>query len=142
MRLGRYHDRDAPVCEGPIGTGGDTGKMHPRRKTFQVRFLAACAKGHIQDFPWVEWIFSGSPAGWWPDGNDRWLRMITTGSASLAGVTVQAEERVAGGTLRTVAKKNLAAAFVKDESPVEGGAARTALSRVNVYCRGVNQFLL
>lgn len=141
MHLGRYHDRDAPVCEGPIATGSDAGKMHPRRKTFQVRFLAACAKGHIQDFPWVEWVFSGSPAGWWPDGIDRWLRMTTTGTASLAGVTVQAEERGDGGTIRTIAKKTLAAAFLKDESPAGGGAARTALSQINVNCGGINPVL-
>ena len=141
MHKGRYHDRDAPVCEGPIATGSDACKKHPRRKTFQVRFVAACAKGHIQDFPWVEWVFEGKPAGWEPDGVDRCLRMTTMGSASLAGVFVQAEEREENGRHRVVARRSLAGAFTTDADPNGGTHVSTALSQLGTNCTGINPVL-
>ncbi|MGX2032337.1 MULTISPECIES: DrmB family protein [Methylocaldum] len=147
MHLGRYHDKDAPICEGPISTGSDAGKMHPKRKTFQVRFVAACAKGHIQDFPWVEWIFNGNSMDWKPDGIDRWLRMTSSGSASLAGVSVQAEEKDKDGKVQVVrfganqlAKRSLAGAFVHND-PQAGEEWSKALSEINVSCSGINPVL-
>ncbi|MDP2828665.1 MAG: DUF1998 domain-containing protein [Sulfuricellaceae bacterium] len=141
MHKGRYHDRDSPVCEGPIATGGDAGKKHPRRKTFQVRFVSACQKGHIQDFPWVEWVFDGKTAGWEPDGVDRYLRMTTMGSASLAGVFVQAEEREDNGRHRVVARRSLAGAFTTDADPTGGTNVITALSQLGANCTGINPVL-
>lgn len=141
MHEGRYHDRDAPVCEGPIASGGEAGNKHPRRKTFQVRFVAACTKGHIQDFPWVEWVFEGKPAGWVPDGVDRWLRMTSSGSASLAGVAVQAEERGENGRPKVMARRTLAGAFSTDADPAGGTNVRTALSQLGVNCSGINPVL-
>lgn len=142
MHEGRYHHREAPICEGPIATGVDTGKNHSRRKTFQVRFVAACQKGHIQDFPWVEWVFKGKPAGWYPDGVDRWLRMTSSGSASLAGLTVQAEERSENGRPTVVAKRTLAGAFATDIDPTGGTDVRTtALSQLGASCTGINPVL-
>lgn len=143
MHKGRYHDRDAPVCQGPISTGADAGKPHPRRKTFQVRFIAACQKGHIQDFPWVEWVFDGNAAGWVPDGEDRYLRMTTMGSASLAGVFVQAEERVGSGKHRVVARRSLAGAFTTTNGadPTGGSNVSTALSELGANCTGINPVL-
>lgn len=141
MHKGRYHDRDAPICEGPIATGSEAGNRHTRRRTFQVRFVAACRKGHIQDFPWVDWVFDGKGAGWEPDGDERWLRMTSSGSASLAGVAVQAEERDESGRLRVVARRTLAGAFTTDADPVNGTEVKTALSHLGVYCTGINPVL-
>lgn len=141
MHKGRYHDRDAPFCDGPISTGSDSGKTHPRRRTFQVRFIAACRNGHIQDFPWVDWVFEGKAAGWEPDGVDRWLRMTSSGSASLAGVSVQAEERSETGQPCVVARRTLAGAFMSELAPKEGADRKTALSELGTKCTGINPVL-
>lgn len=141
MHKGRYHDRDAPICEGPIASGTGAGSAHNRRKTFQVRFVAACPKGHIQDFPWVEWVFEGQPAGWEPDGVDRWLRMTSSGSASLSGVTVRAEEWGTGGKATVVKRRTLAGAFATDADPQGRTDVSTALSRLGVDCAGINPVL-
>ena len=55
-----YHKYESPVCTGPIGSGKDKGKSHPKRICFQVRFVTVCQQGHIADFPWCEWISEGS----------------------------------------------------------------------------------
>lgn len=141
MHKGKYHDRSAPDCHGPIATGAGAGNQHPQRKTFQVRFVSACQKGHIQDFPWVEWVFDGKSAGWEPDGVDRCLRMTTMGSASLAGVFVQAEEREENGRHRVVARRSLAGAFTTDADPTGGTNVSTALSRLGANCTGINPVL-
>jgi len=46
----------------------------------QVRFVAMCDHGHLQDFPWREWVHrTARPTC---DGK---LRIVSTGSAALAG---------------------------------------------------------
>jgi hypothetical protein len=122
------HDKAAPVCEGPIGSGKDKGQKHTRRKTSQVRFVSACVKGHLQDFPWWEWVFQSSS----PEKGGR-LRMITSGSASLAGVKIVCEDD--GSEIRIIAGRTLAGAFEYEP----GGA--TALSRLKIFCSGENPAL-
>jgi len=122
------HDRSAPVCEGPIASGRSRGEMHTKRKTIQVRFITACVHGHLQDFPWWEWVFQKSN----PNRQGR-LRMITSGSASLAGVRIVCEED--SRDIRVLASRTLAGAF--DFDP--GNAS--ALSRLGVYCQGHNPAL-
>lgn len=108
----RYHDRTAPICEGPIGRGGDKGKAHKARRTVQVRFIAVCRNGHMRDFPWIEWL--GLDRGEWEHPrSDRWLRLLSTGSASTAGVVVVAEKRDASGIVE-VKRRSLAGAFGSD----------------------------
>lgn len=141
MQKGQYHHRASPFCEGPIATGSDAGKKHASRKTFQVRFVAVCKKGHLQDFPWVEWIFDGKAAGWEPDGIDRWLRMTSSGSASLAGVSVHAEERGENGSSKVVAKRNLAGAFMTESTSPNSPDIVTALSQIGANCTGINPVL-
>jgi len=52
----------------------------------QVPFVAMCSYGHIQDFPWREWVHrTGSP----PTGEK--MRLVATGSATLAGQEVRCE---------------------------------------------------
>ncbi len=99
----KYHHRSAPECEGPIGSGVDKGKSHKKRRAIQVRFVSVCRSGHLRDFPWVEWL--GLDRAEW-DGvrTDRWLRLLSTGSASIAGVVVVAE-RAASSGLVEVARK-------------------------------------
>jgi len=57
-----------------------------RRYLYQVPFIAICDNGHIQDFPWREWVHqSVSPKCAQP------LRLIATGGASLAGQIVKCD---------------------------------------------------
>lgn len=123
------HDASPPMCQGPIATGSDAGSSHPRRRTVQVRFVAACEKGHLQDFPWWEWVFR-SPA---PSPRGLRLRMNTSGSASLAGVRIICEED--RPQIKVVAARTLAGAFAHDL------AAGSALTRMGVTCRGENPAL-
>jgi hypothetical protein len=50
----------------------------------QVPIIAMCERGHIQDFPWREWVHrSVKPTC------DQALRLVGTGSATLAGLSVR-----------------------------------------------------
>lgn len=129
MYESELHDKSAPRCEGPIGSGKDKGKRHNSRKTIQVRFIAACINGHIQDFPWWEWIFR-TPS---PDIRGLRLRMNTTGSASLAGVRIICEEDSDNINIRN--SRTLAGAF--NFTPGEA----SSLSRLEIFCRGDNPAL-
>jgi len=52
----------------------------------QVPFVAMCDFGHVQDFPWREWVHrSATPAC------DAPLRLIATGSATLSGQLVKCD---------------------------------------------------
>jgi hypothetical protein len=128
MHQAQLHDKSAPKCRGPIGSGKDKGKPHPDRKTVQVRFVSACVDGHIQDFPWWEWLLQ-TPA---PQKRGR-LRMITSGSASLAGVKIVCEEESAD--IRSIESRTLTGAFgfeLGEPSP---------LSKFNIRCCGDNPAL-
>ena len=130
MFEGKYHHRSPPECEGPIGSGAEKGKAHKKRRSIQVRFVAVCRSGHLRDFPWVEWL--GLDRTDW-DGvrTDRWLRLLSTGSASIAGVVVVAERRDTSGIVE-VARKSLAGAFTVESS----GA--TAFTFMKLMCDGQN----
>lgn len=126
----RLHDNSAMMCEGPIATGKDKGKKHKKRRTVQVRFIAACRGGHLSDFPWWEWVFQESN----PETSGLRLRMNTSGSASLAGVQIVCEKD--DMSCKVVKRITLARAFnadFEDES--------SALSRIGVICQGENPAL-
>src|SRR5205807_8707000 len=47
--------REIPRCFScGEGTGGRAGRRAP--VMVQVRFIALCDRGHVQDFPWREWV--------------------------------------------------------------------------------------
>lgn len=137
MHLARYHDHTPPFCTGPVGTGRGQGSMHSKRKAIQVRFVAACQHGHLQDFPWLEWLFETTNPTWQPDGVSKWLRLRSTGSASLTGVEIRAEEKDASGSIILVKKRTLAGAF--EGNPANG--TPSALSKRNILCEGHNPAL-
>jgi Domain of unknown function (DUF1998) len=57
-----------------------------RSRLAQVPFVAMCDFGHIQDFPWREWVHrSSNPTCTAP------LRLIATGSATLSGQLVKCD---------------------------------------------------
>ena len=137
MHLAQYHHNTAPTCKGPVGSGAGRGKEHPPRKTVQVRFVAACKNGHLQDFPWLEWLFKQPNPSWEPDGTTRWLRLRSTGSASLTGVEVAAEQWSSNGEITIIEKRTLGGAFHGDAS----SDSNTAFTRIGVKCEGHNPAL-
>lgn len=137
MHYGEYHDRDAPVCKG-------RGRHeHKPRKTFQVRFVAACPRGHLTDFPWVQWVFGGEQGTWMPDGAGKWLTLKSSGSASLMGMQVCAEQLGAGGKVEVVRTRSMAGAFGSGTADSDDASSPTEspLSRVGVTCNGANPVL-
>ena len=54
-----------------------------RRMLVPLRFVAACEKGHIRDFPWMEWVHGEAD-----HKSDCKLRFGTGSSASLAGLYI------------------------------------------------------
>lgn len=79
----------------PMYTKGKGGRIRcteceKKKKTrymFQVPFIAMCELGHLQDFPWREWVHKkANPTC---DGD---LRLYATGSATLAGQKIKCDE--------------------------------------------------
>lgn len=134
MRQSRYHDSAAPRCVGPVATGGDAGKPHVEREMVQVRFVAACKHGHLQDFPWIEWLYEGKLEDYQETAVR--IRMRGTGSASLGGVEISSE-KIGPGVISTVRRRSLAGAFGGDPGLDEP----SALSKVNAHCTGANPVL-
>lgn len=64
------------------------------RYIVQVPFVAMCDAGHIQDFPWVEWVYATAS----PPENLPPMRLVSTGGMTLAGQKV----KVDGGPERTL----------------------------------------
>lgn len=65
------------------------------RYLVQVPFVAMCDAGHIQDFPWTEWVYGTAT----PPQNPPSMRLHSTGGMTLAGQKV----KVDGGPERTLA---------------------------------------
>lgn len=71
--------RTTPPCEFCKALGR-RGRLH------QVQFIAMCEAGHLQDFPWREWVHRAvRPACKLP------LKLFAAGGASLLGVHVKCE---------------------------------------------------
>ena len=90
LRFPRWHScrRCSRLEERPLSERGriKCPECNERGKHFylnQVRFVAMCDFGHLQDFPWREWAHRSAT----PDCN-RTLRLKSTGSATLAGQLV------------------------------------------------------
>ena len=96
-----------------------------------VKFsTVACELGHVQDFPWWEWIFRSRV----PDVKNQRLRMRSAGSASLAGVRDVCEED-GSKNIKVVESGSLQGALhfkLGQPSPLTG---------INVLCRGGNPAL-
>jgi len=81
--------------EWPMYIRGKAGKVkcpecETKKKTrymFQVPFVAMCELGHLQDFPWREWVHKNPDP--FCDGD---LRLVATGSATLAGQKVKCDK--------------------------------------------------
>jgi len=61
----------------------------------QVPFVAMCDAGHIQDFPWLEWVYRRPT----PPQNGPAVRLMSTGGMTLAGQKISVDS----GPERTLA---------------------------------------
>ena len=72
-----------PRCDSDKHAEGKGPKLIP------VRFVMACEKGHISDFPWGQWVHrvdTDNPRSC--DGGNAHLRLYSTGGAGLAAIGV------------------------------------------------------
>ena len=88
-------DKDCRLLRSfPMTVSGRGGRLkcpncEKKRKTrymFQVPFVAMCERGHIQDFPWRQWVHHASNPGCQGE-----LHLIAKGSATLAGQDVRCD---------------------------------------------------
>ena len=106
-----WNDLRAPRCQSkippnyrkkkPVDLTGEPRKgdvpcseLPERRRVRMVplRFVVACRRGHIEDFPWLQWVHSkDEPLKRELTCNDPQLRLITSGLAGLDGLTVRCE---------------------------------------------------
>ena len=88
-------------CKGPIYTGGMCCHAIAERKRsylIPVRFIAICGHGHIEDFPFLEWVHKDNSFG-----SDCALRLRAgRSSISLSGIEI---------SCRCGARKTMATAF-------------------------------
>lgn len=81
-----YHPQ-RPVCSGIKYSTGMTCADVPagkRPKLIPVRFITICPEGHIQDFPFMEWVHGVFPAG----GNHRLRLRAGRSSGALSGIEI------------------------------------------------------
>lgn len=79
----------------------------------QVPIIAICDRGHIQDFPWREWVHrSDHPTC------QKSMRLVGTGSATLGGLSVQCD-----------CKEKRSLANISETRPGDGGSETTFLSK-------------
>lgn len=104
--------------------GMDCSDLPEKRRPYLIpmRILTACAKGHVQDFPFLEWVHQDAPIT-----EDCTLRFRAgRSSASLAGIKI---------SCTCGAERSLAGVFDFEEK--RGGA----LHRIGYDCRGEQPWL-
>lgn len=104
--------------------GMDCSELSEKRRPYLIpmRILTACAKGHVQDFPFLEWVHQDAPIG-----ASCTLRFRAgRSSASLGGIKI---------SCACGAERSLAGVFDFDEK--RGGA----LHRIGYDCRGEQPWL-
>ena len=91
-----WNSTGPPRCDLPIKTLGGfapcvTLPERRRSRMIPLRFVVACEQGHIDDFPWVNWVHTkwGQDLGPSSDCSEPQLRLKTTGLAGLQGVLVE-----------------------------------------------------
>jgi len=92
------YETQKPICEFNSGTLIRNCALLPPRKRHRlipVRFISICKKGHIEDFPFIEWIHGGIK----PDGIHNLFLKAGRSSGSLSGI----ELSCSCGTHKTMA---------------------------------------
>lgn len=109
-----------PACTGiPFDSGRSCADIaaNRRQRLIPVRFIAICPEGHIQDFPFIEWVHGSAQ----PDGVHQLRLRAGRSSGSLSGIEI---------TCSCGAHKTMAGAFNEQ-----------SLSRIGVNCTGNRPWL-
>ncbi len=109
-----------PTCSGvSFGSGRSCSSIAPnkRQRLIPVRFIAICPHGHIQDFPFMEWVHVSTPA----EGNHQLRLRAGRSSGALSGIEI---------TCSCGARKTMAGAFNE-----------AALHKTGVDCSGDRPWL-
>jgi hypothetical protein len=124
-----YRLRELPLTHRPREYCTECFAQRKKRVSIvQVPFVAMCDAGHLQDFPWREWVHSSAaPACEQP------LRLYATGGASLSAQIVQCE----CGAKRTLAQITAA----ESDRRTTYLTSNLAADRSPYLCRGMKSWL-
>jgi hypothetical protein len=111
----------AAVCRDPKHKGVPE---HQLPRVVPVRFVAVCPQGHVEDFPFMEWVHRGRELA---EGEEHILYYKAGGSAALSGIKIRCSCND---------HANLGGAFNYD--PETGGALH---NRIGYDCRGQQPWL-
>lgn len=109
------YDSQKPTCSGiSFNSGRSCSDISPsrRQRLIPVRFISICSHGHIEDFPFMEWLHGGSQ----PEGQHNLRLRAGRSSSALSGIDI---------TCSCGAHKTMAGAFNDG-----------ALKRLGVTCSG------
>jgi hypothetical protein len=126
MHFGSLFDSKRRRCDGYAWAQGQSCAARPEKRRPQlipVRFVAACGDGHIQDFPFHEFVHRDKP---WDYANHRLRLRAGRSSGGLTGIVIDCtcgEKRVLGNVFAW-----------KDD---EGGP----LEKLGCKCRGLQPWL-
>ncbi len=109
------HTKEPPKCDNPYNLRKES-KGRPcsekklrERETFKpVGFVIACKSGHIDDFPWIEWVHQNQNNDC--NGGSGDLFLTTTGASGLMGTRVScrlcgaSESLIGAGTPKSLQK--------------------------------------
>lgn len=114
------YDSQKPTCTGISFVSGRSCSEIPerkRQKLIPVRFIAICPHGHIQDFPFMEWIHGGTQ----PEGQHNLRLRAGRSSGALSGIEI---------TCSCGVHKTMAGAFNEQ-----------SLTKIGVSCSGGRPWL-
>lgn len=118
--------RRCPLCEVRNQTQGSSKKRQVAQFLAQVPFVAMCADGHLEDFPWREWVHRNpSPTC------QKQMYLKATGGATLAAQTVHCDCGIDPRNLSRITE-----AFNDDEGAPDTWISSKLSSDDRYTCRG------
>ncbi len=114
------YDSHKPTCTGvSFGSGRSCSEISEkkRQRLIPVRFISICPQGHIQDFPFMEWVHGGTQ----PEGQHELRLRAGRSSGALSGIEI---------TCSCGAHKTMAGAFNEQ-----------SLTKIGVTCSGGRPWL-
>jgi len=101
---------------------------------FQVPFVSMCEAGHLQDFPWREWVHRQRVVTC-----DGVIRLKSTGSASLAGQKVVCDKCGKERNLRSITSANTDGSTYLSKSLTDDNTDFTCLGDLTWLGEGQNE---
>jgi hypothetical protein len=114
------YDSHKPTCTGvSFGSGRSCSEIaeRKRQRLIPVRFISICPQGHIQDFPFMEWVHGGVQ----PEGQHNLRLRAGRSSGALSGIEITCS----CGTHKTMA----------------GAFNEQSLTKIGVTCSGGRPWL-